>query len=79
MAAPKNKQNVKNADNEALEKLTEQEQNIVQQILENKTNKEIASSMFISVSTVKTHINNIYRKLQVASRDEIKRRYRPLT
>ena len=75
----RNKQNVKNADNEALEKLTEQEQNIVQQILENKTNKEIASSMFISVSTVKTHINNIYRKLQVASRDEIKRRYKSPT
>ncbi|HDZ07249.1 MAG TPA: LuxR family transcriptional regulator [Maribacter sp.] len=74
----RNKQNVKNADSEAFEKLTEQEQNIVLQILENKTNKEIASIMFISVSTVKTHINNVYKKLQVSSRDEIKRRFKSL-
>lgn len=61
--------------NESLAKLTEQENNIVNQILKNKTNKEIAAAMFISVSTVKTHINNIYKKLEVTSRDEIKQRY----
>ncbi|WP_083612616.1 helix-turn-helix transcriptional regulator [Maribacter hydrothermalis] len=31
--------------------------------------------MFISVSTVKTHINNLYKKLKVNSRDEIKQRF----
>ncbi|TVZ15400.1 regulatory LuxR family protein [Maribacter sp. MAR_2009_72] len=59
----------------AYAKLTEQEQNIVKQILQNKTNKEIASTMFISVSTVKTHINNIYKKLEVTTRTEIKQQY----
>lgn len=54
------------------EKLTNQEQNIFNAIYEGKTNKEIASELFISVSTVKTHINNIYKKLNVKSREEIK-------
>lgn len=53
-------------------KLTKQEQNILDCILENKTNKEIAETMFVSVSTVKTHTNNIYRKLNVQSRSEAK-------
>lgn len=53
-------------------KLTKQEQNVLDLILDNKTNKEIAETMFVSVSTVKTHTNNIYRKLDVQSRDEAK-------
>ncbi|WP_424002367.1 helix-turn-helix domain-containing protein [Maribacter sp. IgM3_T14_3] len=65
----------RNLQNDSLAKLTEQEHNIVQQILENKTNKEIAAAMFISVSTVKTHINNVYKKLAVSTRDEIKQRF----
>lgn len=65
----------RNLQNDSLAKLTEQEHNIVQQILESKTNKEIAAAMFISVSTVKTHINNVYKKLAVSTRDEIKQRF----
>ena len=38
-----------------------------------KTNKEIASELFISLSTVKTHINNLNKKLNVTSRKELKR------
>ena len=71
----RNKILAKNMLNNSLEKLTEQEQNIAQEILKNKTNKEIASDMFISVSTVKTHINNLYKKLNVNSREEIKQRF----
>lgn len=56
----------------SLEKLTAQEQKIVDEILRSKTNKEIASDLFISLSTVKTHINNLYKKLNVTSREEIK-------
>ena len=40
-------------------------------MLENKTNKEIASALFVSVSTIKTHINNLYKKLEVTSREEV--------
>lgn len=56
-------------------KLTQQEQKILELILEDKTNKEIASSMFVSVSTVKTHINNLYKKLGTSSRDDVKSLY----
>ncbi|CAI8698799.1 Helix-turn-helix transcriptional regulator [Bacillus pseudomycoides] len=34
------------------------------------TNKEIGKKLFISISTVKTHIINIYTKLQVSNRVE---------
>ncbi|WP_405401020.1 helix-turn-helix transcriptional regulator [Maribacter sp. Asnod2-G09] len=71
----KQRKTSRNLQNDSLAKLTEQEHNIVQQILKNKTNKEIAATMFISVSTVKTHINNVYKKLEVSSRDEIKQRF----
>lgn len=56
----------------AIENLTKQEQNILTLILENKSNKEIADTLFVSVSTIKTHINNIFKKLNVQSREEIK-------
>jgi len=62
----------RNQKENALSKLTAQEQKIVDGILNDKTNKEIAADLFISLSTVKTHINNLYKKLNVTSRDEIK-------
>ncbi len=52
------------------EKLTSKEQEIFDLILAGKSNKEIASALFIEVSTVKTHINKIYGKLNVKSRKE---------
>ncbi|MEM7485750.1 MAG: LuxR C-terminal-related transcriptional regulator [Bacteroidota bacterium] len=54
-----------------VEKLTPQEQKIVQEILQDKSNKEIAAELFVSHSTIKTHINNLYKKLEVSSRHEI--------
>ena len=55
--------------------LTQQEQTILDLILDQKSNKEIATELFVSVSTVKTHNNNIYKKLGVSSRDEVKALY----
>lgn len=51
--------------------LSKQEWNIHALILEGKSNKEIATELFISVSTVKTHITNMYGKLKVSSRKEL--------
>lgn len=51
--------------------LSKQENNIKNLILEGKTNKEIATELFVSISTVKTHITNIYNKLGVANRKEL--------
>jgi len=53
--------------------LTKQEQNILQLLLEDKSNKDIAEVLFVSVSTVKTHINNVYKKLNVQTRGEVKK------
>ncbi|GMN11239.1 hypothetical protein MTsPCn9_20560 [Croceitalea sp. MTPC9] len=52
--------------------LTAQERTVMVKISEGKSNKEIAAELFVSLSTVKTHINNLYRKLGVSSREEIK-------
>ncbi|MGB3605895.1 helix-turn-helix domain-containing protein [Psychroserpens sp.] len=66
------KNNKKQQHLEAKEQLTAQEQNVLELILDHYTNKDIAEALFISVSTVKTHINNVYKKLSVTSRDELK-------
>jgi len=49
--------------------LSRQETNIRNLILEGKSNKEIANELFISLSTVKTHITSIYSKLGVSGRN----------
>ena len=53
------------------EQLTKQEEKILNLLLANKSNKEIAEVLFVSVSTVKTHVNNVYKKLNVQSRNEV--------
>lgn len=51
--------------------LTSKEKEVVRMILNKKKNQEIAKEMFIELSTVKTHINNIYKKIGVKSRKEL--------
>lgn len=51
--------------------LSEREELIKNLILEGKSNKEIAGELFISLSTVKTHITSLYKKLGVSGRKEI--------
>ncbi|WP_020403456.1 response regulator [Gracilimonas tropica] len=48
--------------------LTPAEIRILEQVVDGKTNKEIAEQVFLSPWTVKTHIKNIYKKMQVNSR-----------
>ena len=55
------------------ERLTKKEKEILDLLLENKSNKEIATALFIELSTVKTHINRIYSKLNISSRSELSR------
>lgn len=50
--------------------LTQQEQKVFE-LMPTHSNKDIANALFISLSTVKTHINNIYSKLSISSRKEI--------
>jgi len=52
------------------EQLTKKEKEILNLITEGKSNKEIASVLFVELSTVKTHINKIYSKLNISQRKE---------
>ncbi|CAM3989705.1 MULTISPECIES: response regulator transcription factor [Flavobacterium] len=54
-----------------IEELSNQEIKIKKHIIDGKSNKEIAEELFISLSTVKTHITNIYSKLNVSNRKEL--------
>lgn len=48
--------------------LTKREKEIMALLLEGKTNKEIEKELYISLQTVKSHIYNIYQKLNVQNR-----------
>lgn len=50
--------------------LTKRETTILQLISEGKTYTQISEELFISKETAKTHIKNIYSKLQVNSKSE---------
>jgi DNA-binding NarL/FixJ family response regulator len=50
--------------------LSARENEILAQLAEGLTNKEIAAKLFIGVSTVRTHLLHIYEKLHVRSRTE---------
>lgn len=52
-------------------KISEREQEIVRLMIEGKSNKEIEDVLYISLSTVKTHVYNIYQKLGVKNRLEL--------
>ena len=50
--------------------LTEREQDVFKELSKGTTNNEIAKTLFISVNTVKTHLKNIYGKLNVKNRTQ---------
>jgi NarL family two-component system response regulator LiaR len=52
------------------EPLTERETEVLKLIARGKANKQIARELFVATSTVKTHVNNLYRKLGVSSRTQ---------
>tara|TARA_R110001606_G_scaffold267602_1_gene416390 strand:+ start:220 stop:1176 length:957 start_codon:yes stop_codon:yes gene_type:complete len=64
---------------EKLIALSKQELAIKNLILQQKSNKEIATVLFISVSTVKTHITSLYRKLNVVNRSELVMKFKNST
>ena len=50
--------------------LTPREQDVLAELTKGKSNREIASSLFVTEKTVKTHISNIFVKLQVQDRTQ---------
>jgi non-specific serine/threonine protein kinase len=50
--------------------LTSRERDVLRELVTGKSNREIAESLFISTTTVASHIASLYRKLGVDSRAE---------
>jgi LuxR family maltose regulon positive regulatory protein len=61
---------VPQAPTPTLEPLTNRERQILSQLTGHLTQHEIACGMYVSVNTLKTHINRVYRKLGACSRSE---------
>ena len=61
-----------------VEPLTEREREVLQHVSGMLNTAEVASEMYISVNTVKTHLRSIYRKLAADHRGEAVRRARQL-
>ena len=63
LRAEENLPHVKNA-------LTPRERDVLAELTKGKSNREIASSLFVTEKTVKTHISNIFIKLEVQDRTQ---------
>ncbi len=61
---------LKEKTNEHFQSLSRREQEMLEQLSKGYRYKEIADKLFISMETVRTHIRNIYEKLQVNNRIE---------
>ena len=61
-----------------IEPLSERELEVLRLIAAGLSNREIADRLIIAISTVKTHVNNIYRKLDVSKRTQAVARAREL-
>jgi DNA-binding NarL/FixJ family response regulator len=59
--------------------LTGQEMKVLEALGAGRSNKEIAKALGLSPNTVKTHVGNLYAKLEVASRGQAVNRARELS
>ncbi|WP_162182422.1 response regulator transcription factor [Neotamlana nanhaiensis] len=50
--------------------LTEKEFDVLKGLYDGKTNGQLAEDLFVSINTIKTHIKNIYEKMNTHTRSE---------
>ena len=60
------------SQHDLINELTDRQREVYNLIISGKTNKEIMKELFIELSTLKTHINQIYKKLNIQNRKDIK-------
>lgn len=53
-----------------IERLTERERQVLEQLAQGYRYKEIADRLSVSLDTVRTHVRNLYEKLHVSSRTD---------
>jgi DNA-binding NarL/FixJ family response regulator len=58
------------ADRQQRANLSEREMDVLQFLIKGRSNKEIASSLFVSEDTVKAHLKTLFAKLHVQDRTE---------
>jgi LuxR family maltose regulon positive regulatory protein len=79
MAEEKRRRSALPQDSQPLiEPLSEQEQRVLRLLAAGLSNPEIAEQLVISVNTVKTHVKNIYAKLNVNNREDARQAARQL-
>ncbi|GFN31662.1 response regulator transcription factor [Paenibacillus xylaniclasticus] len=66
---------LRNASSDVQASLTMSERNVLEQVAGGCTNKEIATSMHLSVRTIETYLSKIYRKLGARNRVEAVAKY----
>lgn len=59
-----------------LSTLTERERQIAEHLAKGRSNNQIAESLVVSVATVRSHVSNVLRKLNVSSRGEVAKLFR---
>ena len=59
------------ATDDELDRLSAREQEVMRLIARGFAYKEVASSLYISIKTVETHVSAVLRKLQLSSRHEL--------
>lgn len=58
--------------------LTDREFEVLKHLHEGRTNQQMADDLFVSVNTIKTHLNNVYLKLEANSRSTVLKKVREL-
>ncbi|MBD0379511.1 helix-turn-helix transcriptional regulator [Paenibacillus sp. WST5] len=66
-------------EDEGLIALSDREKEVVELLVKGYTNLEIAGSLYISEITVKKHLSNIFRKLDVKNRTQLINKYIKIT
>ncbi len=61
-----------------LNELSAKQREVFDLIVDGKSNKEIIAEMVIELSTLKSHINQIYKKLGISSRREAQTTWKPM-
>jgi DNA-binding NarL/FixJ family response regulator len=62
---------VENMQHKPLQDLTLRENEVLSYLSKGKTYASIADELYVSVNTIKTHVKNIYEKLQIKNKEEL--------
>jgi DNA-binding CsgD family transcriptional regulator len=62
-----------------VQSLTASERRVAELAADGRTNREIAQSLFVTARTVEGHLTNVFRKLDLDSRDQLRGAIAPVT